>query len=52
MEGIRVNSPYEAKLEQTIQELNKRKKDLEDALHQVCFKAMSLRIASLKLINS
>lgn len=47
-----MNSPYEAQLEQTIRELKNRKRDLEDALHQVCFKAMSLGIASLKLINS
>ena len=34
---------YEASLERTIQELNRRKRELEDALRQVRFTAMSLR---------
>lgn len=31
---------YEAQLERTFQELNRRKGELEDALHQVSFMAM------------
>ncbi|KAK4153406.1 hypothetical protein C8A00DRAFT_33836 [Chaetomidium leptoderma] len=45
MEGIRdpvqVNGPHEAGLERTIQELNSRKKQLEDALHQLRASAAS-----------
>ena len=36
---------YEAELERTVQELNSRKRQLEDALHQVRFKTMLPRIA-------
>jgi hypothetical protein len=31
---------YETELERTVQELNSRKRQLEDALHQVRFKTM------------
>jgi hypothetical protein len=37
----RVEGPYEAELERTIQELNRRKAQLEDALHQVSFRSLS-----------
>lgn len=44
MEGVqssaRASGPYEAELERTIQELNSRKRRLEDAVHQVRFKFM------------
>jgi len=44
MEGVqssaRASGPHEAELERTIQELNKRKRQLEDAVHQVRFKSM------------
>jgi hypothetical protein len=37
----RVEGPYEAELERTIQELTRRKAQLEDALHQVRFMSLS-----------
>jgi hypothetical protein len=40
---IRASAPYEAELERTMQALNERKRELEYALHQVCFKAMPFR---------
>ncbi|KAG7292510.1 hypothetical protein NEMBOFW57_002545 [Staphylotrichum longicolle] len=45
MEGVqssaRVSGPYEAELERTIQELNSRKRRLEDAVHQLKASAAS-----------
>jgi hypothetical protein len=42
MEGIRgpaaASGPHEAEVERTIQELTRRKRQLEDEVQQVCFK--------------
>lgn len=43
---------YEAQLERTIQELNRRKGELEDALQQVNFMALSSQNSFAKSINS
>ncbi len=45
--AARVSRPYESELERTIQELNSRKRQLEDTLHQVCFKIMPHASAAL-----
>lgn len=37
----RVSRPYEAGLERTVQELNNRKRQLEDSLHEVCVPVVS-----------
>jgi NTP pyrophosphatase (non-canonical NTP hydrolase) len=43
---------YEAQLERTVQELNRRRGELEDALHQVSFMAISSYDSFAKFINS
>lgn len=43
-EGEGTGATYEARLEQTIQALNNRKRELEDALQQVGFTVMSTRL--------
>ena len=51
-DAARVSGPHESELKRTIQELNGRKTQLEDALHQVCFKTMPHVGAALLIVNS
>ncbi len=49
-DAARVSGPHESELERTIQELNSRKRQLEDALHQVCFQTMPHASAALLIL--
>jgi len=47
-----VSAPYDAELERTIQELNRKKAELENALLQVRFRRAWCGMTSLTLSNS